>query len=130
MSCPYVATRRSGLGGFVSVVTSTRRRRSDVNPGRSTCFRSLPCSRETGSNVQGESPLERDERWMRRALDCAKVAFRNGEVPVGAVLVDENDCLCGMGRNRVEEFQFVGAHAEMECLKGEVFVVVTFDPRS
>ena len=41
-----------------------------------------------------------DEVWMRRALDLAQEAERQGEVPVGAVLV-RDDVVLGEGFNPV-----------------------------
>ncbi|MCY4281601.1 MAG: hypothetical protein OXE03_01580, partial [Gammaproteobacteria bacterium] len=40
-----------------------------------------------------------DEYWMRRALELAERARTAGEVPVGAALVMDGDCI-GEGWNR------------------------------
>ncbi|CAM4547874.1 unnamed protein product [Caretta caretta] len=42
------------------------------------------------------------ERWMDRALRMAKEALENGEVPVGCLMVYNNEIL-GKGRNEVNE---------------------------
>jgi tRNA(adenine34) deaminase len=54
---------------------------------------------------------------MRIALQLAKDAYAAGEVPVGAVLIDENGLIVGRGRNRVEACGDATAHAEMEALR-------------
>jgi tRNA(adenine34) deaminase len=57
-----------------------------------------------------------DERWMRQALDLAERARSEGEVPVGAVLVMEDDCI-GEGWNRPISAQDPTAHAEITALR-------------
>ena len=57
-----------------------------------------------------------DERWMRRALDLAERARSEGEVPVGAVLVMDDDCI-GEGWNRSISTHDPTAHAEIEALR-------------
>ena len=49
---------------------------------------------------------------MKEALKEARLAFRKGEVPVGAVVVYENRVI-GKGYNQVEMLQDPTAHAEM-----------------
>ena len=56
------------------------------------------------------------EAHMRRALDLAREAARDGEVPVGAVLLDADGAVVAEGRNRVEQFHNATAHAEMLVL--------------
>jgi tRNA(adenine34) deaminase len=53
-----------------------------------------------------------DERWMREALREAEVAYREGEIPVGAVVVYENRVI-GRGHNQTERLADPTAHAEM-----------------
>jgi tRNA(adenine34) deaminase len=60
--------------------------------------------------------LEFEERFMKEALAEAKRAFTKGEVPVGAVLV-VNDEIIARAHNLVESFSDATAHAEMLCLK-------------
>ena len=57
-----------------------------------------------------------DERWMRRALDLAERARSEGEVPVGAVLVMDDECI-GEGWNRSISTHDPTAHAEIEALR-------------
>ncbi len=56
-----------------------------------------------------------DERWMEYALAEARMAGREGEVPVGCVVVCE-DRVVGRGRNQVERLQDPTAHAEILAL--------------
>jgi tRNA(adenine34) deaminase len=59
--------------------------------------------------------LDRDARWMRVALEEAEAAFRDGEVPVGAVIVLE-DRVVGRGHNQTERSGQPFEHAEMRAL--------------
>ncbi|GAB4148244.1 MAG: tRNA adenosine(34) deaminase TadA [Planctomycetota bacterium] len=52
---------------------------------------------------------------MRRCLSLARAAADAGEVPVGSVVVLDEECV-GEGRNRCEERRSPLAHAEMEAL--------------
>lgn len=56
-----------------------------------------------------------DQRWMRLALDEARCAADEGEVPVGCVVVADGR-LVGRGHNRVEALQDPTAHAEILAL--------------
>jgi len=57
-----------------------------------------------------------DEEWMRFALELAQRAFREGEVPVGAVAI-KNGLVIGQGYNRKEADNDPTAHAEIIALK-------------
>jgi len=57
-----------------------------------------------------------DERWMRRALELARRAEIEAEVPVGAVLVLDNK-ECGSGWNRPIALNDPSAHAEMLAIR-------------
>ncbi|MDX1570345.1 MAG: tRNA adenosine(34) deaminase TadA [Xanthomonadales bacterium] len=59
---------------------------------------------------------EADARWMRLALDQAAEAQRGGDVPVGAVVVVEDE-LIGAGGNRVVRDRDPTAHAEILALR-------------
>ncbi len=54
---------------------------------------------------------------MEKALALAKTAAERGEVPVGAVVVDENGEIVGEGFNRREELQSPTAHAELLAIE-------------
>jgi tRNA(adenine34) deaminase len=58
----------------------------------------------------------RDERWMRYALALARRAAALGEVPVGAVLVQE-DALLAEGHNRPIAAHDATAHAEIAAIR-------------
>lgn len=59
-----------------------------------------------------ENPLQPHDRWMRVALDQARTAFEQDEVPVGAVVVHD-DRIIGEGCNQRETLNDPTAHAEM-----------------
>ncbi len=61
--------------------------------------------------------LERHRYWMREALREAMVAGRKGEIPVGAVIVDEGNRLVAAAHNRKEELQSPLAHAEILAIE-------------
>lgn len=56
-----------------------------------------------------------DEWFMREALKEAQKAFDLGEVPVGAVVVCNNQII-GKGHNLTEQLNDVTAHAEMQAI--------------
>jgi tRNA(adenine34) deaminase len=56
-----------------------------------------------------------DEHFMREALKEAKYAFEEGEVPVGAVVVANNQIIA-RGHNQTQVLNDVTAHAEMIAL--------------
>lgn len=55
------------------------------------------------------------EEYMRQALILAEEAGKDGEVPVGCVIV-KNGKIVGQGRNRREKGKSAIAHAEMEAI--------------
>ncbi|MCU0389409.1 MAG: nucleoside deaminase [Chitinophagaceae bacterium] len=56
-----------------------------------------------------------DEKWMQKALQEARLAFEEGEIPVGAVVVQNNQVI-GRGHNQTERLKDVTAHAEIIAL--------------
>jgi tRNA(adenine34) deaminase len=56
------------------------------------------------------------ERWMREALAEAVLAAQEGEIPVGAVVVWENEII-GRGHNRKEADHDPTAHAEIVAIR-------------
>ncbi|MHB0857820.1 MAG: tRNA adenosine(34) deaminase TadA [Anaerolineae bacterium] len=56
------------------------------------------------------------ERWMRAALEEARLAADAGEIPVGAVVVC-GDAIVGRGHNRKETLRDPTAHAEILALR-------------
>jgi tRNA(adenine34) deaminase len=58
-----------------------------------------------------------DAYWMQQAYELALVAREQGEVPVGAVLVNAKNQLIGQGWNQVLQKPDPTAHAECICLQ-------------
>jgi len=56
-----------------------------------------------------------DEHYMRAAIEEAKIAEENGDVPIGAVIVCENRII-GRACNQREQLQDPTAHAEIIAL--------------
>ncbi len=56
-----------------------------------------------------------DEYFMKQALMEAQKAFSLGEVPVGCVVVSNNQII-GKGHNLTERLNDVTAHAEMQAI--------------
>ena len=56
-----------------------------------------------------------DERYMRKALEEARLAFEADEIPVGAVVVC-GDQIIARGHNLTEMLHDVTAHAEMQAI--------------
>lgn len=57
----------------------------------------------------------KDEQFMRKALQEAEEAFSSGEVPVGVVVVC-NDRIIARAHNLTEALHDVTAHAEMQAI--------------
>lgn len=53
-----------------------------------------------------------DEYYMKKALEEAQLAYEEGEVPVGAIVVCDNQIIA-KARNQTERMHDVTAHAEM-----------------
>lgn len=56
------------------------------------------------------------EEYMRRAMELAAQAGKEGDVPVGCVIVKDGQ-IVGEGRNRREEHGDATAHAELEAIR-------------
>ncbi len=56
-----------------------------------------------------------DELFMQQALELARTAAAEGEVPVGCVIVQDG-AVIGRGRNRRETGRSALAHAEIEAI--------------
>jgi tRNA(adenine34) deaminase len=55
--------------------------------------------------------------WMGRAIELAKTAGEKGDVPVAAIIVDEQGSLLAQAGNRKEREQDATAHAEILVLR-------------
>lgn len=65
----------------------------------------------------GPSVDERYAAWMGAALELAAGAVSDGDVPVGAVVVDPSGQVVGQGRNVREAHQDPTGHAEVVALR-------------
>ncbi len=65
---------------------------------------------------EATSQAELDRRWMAHALFCARHAEREGEVPVGAIVVQEGR-IVGVGWNRNIGTNDPTAHAEIVAMR-------------
>lgn len=70
-----------------------------------------------GTICKGEEPIKMDEYFMRKALEEAELAYREEEIPIGAVVVYK-DKIIGRGHNKVEQDQNPLQHAELIAIKG------------
>ena len=57
------------------------------------------------------------EQYMSLALELAREAAAQGEVPVGCVIADAQGQVIGRGRNRRRELADATAHAEVEAIR-------------
>lgn len=61
---------------------------------------------------------EQDLHWMKQAINLACFAEKHDEVPVGAVLIDDNtNTMLGLGYNRMISDNDPTAHAEIIALR-------------
>ena len=58
---------------------------------------------------------KKDEFYMQRALDEARQAYREGEIPIGAIIVCK-DRILSRAHNLTETLCDVTAHAEMQAI--------------
>jgi len=56
-----------------------------------------------------------DEEFMRKSIEQAKIAQENGDVPIGAVIVHQNEII-GKAYNQREQLKDPTAHAEIIAL--------------
>ena len=61
------------------------------------------------------SPSSDDERYMRLALAEAQKALAANEIPIGCIVVSQNQII-GRGHNLTETLEDVTAHAEMQAI--------------
>ena len=58
-----------------------------------------------------------DRYWMQQAYQQAVLAQSAGEVPVGAVLINQNNELIGLGRNTLQNSHDPSGHAEINAIR-------------
>ena len=64
---------------------------------------------------QEKNNIQRDEKFMRMAIDEARKALKEQEVPIGAIVVC-GERVIGRGHNLVETLCDATAHAEMQSI--------------
>jgi tRNA(adenine34) deaminase len=62
-----------------------------------------------------ETQKQKDEAYLRLAIEQAKIAEENGDVPIGAVIVYQNQII-GKAYNQREQLKDPTAHAEIIAL--------------
>jgi len=63
-----------------------------------------------------------DEYWMRQALAQAHQAYDVGEVPIGAVLIDEDQQLIARAYNQTIQHIDPTAHAEILAIRASAII--------
>ncbi len=58
-----------------------------------------------------------EKKLMEEALKEAELAFKEDEVPVGAIIVNEKGEIIGRGRNQIIKFKDPTAHAEILAIR-------------
>ncbi|MGB5326028.1 MAG: tRNA adenosine(34) deaminase TadA [Pseudomonadales bacterium] len=66
--------------------------------------------------MRNENLRNEDLRWMREAMTLARDAAAAGEVPVGALLVVDGDCIARAGNAPITACD-PSAHAEIQVLR-------------
>jgi len=59
----------------------------------------------------------KDESFMQLALRQAQHAYREGEVPIGSIVVSSDGDVLSASRNRIEASNDATAHAEINCMR-------------
>lgn len=62
-----------------------------------------------------EETVKKDIYYMQRALDEEKQAYKEGEIPIGAIVVCKNKIIA-RAHNLTETLHDVTAHAEMQAI--------------
>ena len=65
--------------------------------------------------MTAEEQQKKDEQYMRKALAEAQQAMKEGEIPIGAIVVC-NDHVIARAHNLTETLHDVTAHAEMQAI--------------
>lgn len=97
-----------------SIINTAARHTRILGPASQMCR--LSSSVITSGNSESKF-TEQDELFMKLALRHAQHAFRDKEVPVGAVIVDSKGEVLAASRNRVESTKDATAHAEVICMR-------------
>jgi len=57
------------------------------------------------------------KKFMSKAMSQARLAYKADEVPIGAVVIDENGEILGRGYNQIEKKGCQTYHAEVQAIK-------------
>jgi tRNA(adenine34) deaminase len=60
--------------------------------------------------------MNKDEKWMKMAIDEAIKAEKEGEIPIGAILI-KNDNIIAKGHNQPISTHDASAHAEINAIR-------------
>lgn len=71
--------------------------------------------------------MKNDAYFMKLALKEAKKAYKNNDVPVGSILVDENNNIVARGYNKKEYKKDLTLHAEVVAIKNASKKLNTFN---
>ncbi|MBL8818089.1 MAG: nucleoside deaminase [Planctomyces sp.] len=77
-------------------------------------------------DVFPSNPLLPHDQWMKKALDQAVIAFDQNEVPVGCVIVHNNERIIAEAYNQRETLNDPTAHAEMIAITQAAEVLGTW----
>ena len=64
-------------------------------------------------DINNQSQDKIDNYYMQIALNEARKAYNEGEIPIGAVLVDKNNNILYKAHNQTEKFKNITYHAEL-----------------
>ena len=87
----------------------------EENPDEIEKFCQIDNRKFDQSDNQSSNRQSDDERYMRLALDEAQKALSANEIPIGCVIVSQNQII-GRGHNLTETLADVTAHAEMQAI--------------
>ena len=118
---PAIIMRGSSSSVSPSAAGPVRRRGDWLRLPRPTALSTLVQQRH-GTDADATRCTEQDELFMEAALREAELAFDEGEVPIGAVLVRDG-AVVAAAHNRVEGLQDASAHAELLCARAAAAAV-------
>lgn len=84
---------------------------------KATTTSSFQIKQYSESAIDSASAVSGDAHYMRLALRHAQFAFREKEVPIGAVIVDDQGRVVAAGRNGVNAQNDATAHAEIVTMR-------------
>ncbi len=61
--------------------------------------------------------INMEEKYIKKVAQLAQKAFKKNEVPIGAIIIDEQGKIIGQGYNSIHSSKDSTQHAEMRALK-------------